>query len=94
MSLKDYEERQALALKYGWSIAGWAVDLDNEAGISLWSRYGKEHLRFQHSDSLAHWEKVLKANDRSKVKAPKKKKVAAKKKRLKAAPKRLTKKRR
>src|ERR1700728_4195815 len=59
MSLKNYAEREALAQKYGWHIMGWAVDLDNPAGISLESIYDSTRfLRLQHSDSLKHWEQV------------------------------------
>jgi hypothetical protein len=60
MPLKDHDKREALAQKYGWHIMGWAVDLGNPAGISLESNYDwRRFLRFKHSDSLEHWEKIL-----------------------------------
>lgn len=73
MPLANHDKREALAQKYGWHVGGWAVDLNNPAGISLWSIYDStRHLRFQHSDSLKQWEKVLKAtpNPKPKYKRP------------------------
>lgn len=63
MTLRDHDKREALANKYGWHISGWAVDEDNEAGISLYSLWNSsKHLRMQHRWSLKDWEKVLKQN--------------------------------
>jgi len=77
MPLKDHAAREALAQKYGWHIMGWAVDLDNPAGISLESNYDHmRFLRFQHRDSLAQWEKVLKATPNKKPKYAKPKPAA------------------
>lgn len=55
----NYAEKAAIAAKYGWKISGWAVDLDNPAGISLYPIHGGEHLRMQHKDSLKVWEATL-----------------------------------
>ena len=75
MPLKDHSKRAALADKYGWKIMGWAVDLDNPAGITLQSKWGEDRfLRFQHSDSLKKWETELKEN---KLKKPKNSKAPA-----------------
>lgn len=72
MPLKDHAKRSALADKYGWHILGWAVDLDNPAGISLVSNYDPTRfLRFQHSDPLKQWESVLKAEENPKPKKAK-----------------------
>lgn len=61
--IKHHAERSALAAKYGWSIMGWAVDLDDPAGITLQSKYDStKFLRFQHKDSLKKWESELKEN--------------------------------
>jgi hypothetical protein len=71
-SLKDHDKRAALADQYGWKIGGWAVDLDNPAGISLFPKWvsddPNQHLRFKHSDSLKQWESVLKKNKLTKPK--------------------------
>jgi hypothetical protein len=99
MLLKDYEKRDALADKYGWRISGWAVDEDNPAGISLYSKWdSSKHLRMQHRWNLKEWEKVLKQNEQIKPKGWKDKKpakgktfddVVAENKRLKAEIRRL-----
>ena len=58
-SFPQQAKKDAIAKKYGWKISGWAVDLDNPAGISLYPIHGGEHLRMQHKDSLKVWEAIL-----------------------------------
>lgn len=70
MPLKDHNKRATIADRYGWKIGGWAVDLHNPAGISLWSKWdSSKHIRFQHKDSLAVWESTLKKNEQKKPRA-------------------------
>jgi hypothetical protein len=60
MPLENHDVKAALADKYGYKIMGWAVDLDNPAGITLESKWGGSFLRLQHKDSLKVWEWVVK----------------------------------
>ena len=69
MPFPEQAKKEAIADKYGWKVMGWAVDLDNPAGISLYSKWDSHvYLRMQHKDSLKVWEATLKKNAQKKPK--------------------------